>query len=357
MLPLLAFVYSWRPAAGWLALAASTAISLGVSGWAVADAQVSALFDVNGSNAAAGLSGNYWKYFYTRPWSRAPAFLIGVALGFALTSYERMALRLRSKHDTTDPAPALPPQPAARAATADAAPERTVVRIARLVLPSAAAAPPPAHGGAGASTEGRRRVDGPATAALALALLVLGLAWYAPALHYAAAQRTPPGGWSREGMEAFTVASRPLWSAALAVVLYLCATGRGGALHAVLSHPLWAPYARVSYCAYLLHPIVICTIAYSATSPARFTAFNFAVSYTATLVLVAAAAAVLHLVVEAPCAAAEQALVGEAVAVMWRGARRDRRVDDSAGGAHAGGDTRPSLQAGRRMPPSMHTIR
>ena len=319
-LPVIVFIYSWRPVAGWLALSTATAITFGLSCWAVADAQVSALLNSD-ANSAAGLVGNYWKYYYTRTWARAPAFLIGIALGFALISYER-TMSTKAAVSAT----ALPSSEKSRQAPeiqATGTLPHTIIRIARLVLPSQSGRAQKDSEAVGPA-ESSRTVDISATLVMMFALASLGLLWYIPADHYARAQSNPLGGWSRVGMEVFTAVSRPLWSAALAVVLYLCAVDRGGALHYVLSHPLWMPYARVSYCAYLLHPIIIMTEAYSSTAPARFTAFTIATTYTSTLVLVAAASAIMYLLVEAPCAAVEQALIAEVVTTLRRSA--DKRA-------------------------------
>lgn len=44
---------------------------------------------------------------------------------------------------------------------------------------------------------------------------------------------------------------------AVAVVATLCFRGDAPALNAFLGHPFWVPLARLSYGAYLIHPIVL----------------------------------------------------------------------------------------------------
>ena len=330
VLPLLVFFYAWRPAAGWLALAVTLATSLAVSVWVVVNKSLSSTLDANGQLEALGLTGDTFTFFYTRPWTRAPAFICGVALGFALLSYERVLAGGGSGGsgsgdggsgggggDTAGDAAGTggdrdmgDKDPADKAAGAG-----SLAAYARAVALAVLPSRPPASAG------GPRRLDWAATASHAAALAVLGALWYAPAVNFAAARAsTPPGGWSSAGMQAYTALSRPGWAAALAVVLYLCATGRGGALHAALAHPLWRPYCRLSYCAYLLHPLVLFAVNFSATSEVRFSPVAIAVVYTANLVIVCASAAVMHVIVEAPIAAAEKAVMG-AVARRLRGSK------------------------------------
>lgn len=57
--------------------------------------------------------------------------------------------------------------------------------------------------------------------------------------------------------------SRLSWSVALAWVVYACATGYGGPVNNILSWKIWAPLGRLTYCAYLVHPIVMMLYIYS----------------------------------------------------------------------------------------------
>uniref|UniRef100_T1IWL8 Acyltransferase 3 domain-containing protein n=1 Tax=Strigamia maritima TaxID=126957 RepID=T1IWL8_STRMM len=55
--------------------------------------------------------------------------------------------------------------------------------------------------------------------------------------------------------------SRSLWSLMLCWVIFACKNGYGGIINYILSLPLWQPLSRLSYCAYLIHVLVI-TVAY-----------------------------------------------------------------------------------------------
>ncbi|XP_071839750.1 O-acyltransferase like protein-like [Apostichopus japonicus] len=50
---------------------------------------------------------------------------------------------------------------------------------------------------------------------------------------------------------------RTLWSMGVAWVAFACCTGRGGLINSFLSWSFWTPMARLTYGAYLLHPIII----------------------------------------------------------------------------------------------------
>lgn len=315
VLPLLVFLYGWRPPAGWLALAATLAVSLAVSVWVVSDKALSSTLDANGQLEAVGLTGDAFTYFYTRPWTRAPAFLCGVALGFGLLSHERVLAKAPAAAVGGGVAKGASGDDAAGGDAGGGSGEGGLAACVRAVAALLPSRPTPTAASAS------RRVDWAATAVHAAALAVLGALWYAPALNYAGAlASTPPGGWSRAGLEAYTAFSRPAWAAALAAMLYLCATGRGGALHSALAHPLWAPYTRISYCAYLVHPLILFAVNFSATGQVRFSPVAVAVVYAANLVGVTAAAMVMHVVVEAPIAAAERALM-DAVVRRLRGGK------------------------------------
>jgi peptidoglycan/LPS O-acetylase OafA/YrhL len=50
---------------------------------------------------------------------------------------------------------------------------------------------------------------------------------------------------------------RPLWAIAIAWVVYECHRGSGGFVNEFLSSRLWKPLAKLGYCMYLVHPVVM----------------------------------------------------------------------------------------------------
>jgi len=55
----------------------------------------------------------------------------------------------------------------------------------------------------------------------------------------------------------FLTFSRPVWGACWAVMTFLCYYGHVPLTNAILSHRFWTPFARLTYGAYLCHPLVI----------------------------------------------------------------------------------------------------
>lgn len=61
--------------------------------------------------------------------------------------------------------------------------------------------------------------------------------------------------------------SHSIWALALGWVVIGCATGNGGFLNELLSTPYFYPLSRVSYCAYLVHPIFIRSFLLNSDAP------------------------------------------------------------------------------------------
>lgn len=55
----------------------------------------------------------------------------------------------------------------------------------------------------------------------------------------------------------YSATSRIVWSLSLAWITFASITGYGWIFNSFLSCKIWIPLSRLSYCAYLIHPIVI----------------------------------------------------------------------------------------------------
>ncbi|KAJ9587034.1 hypothetical protein L9F63_019376, partial [Diploptera punctata] len=66
---------------------------------------------------------------------------------------------------------------------------------------------------------------------------------------------------------AYSSLSHSLWAIALSWIVIACSTGHGGYINKLLSNTLLYPFSRVTYCAYLVHPIIIRTMVLRPDSP------------------------------------------------------------------------------------------
>ncbi|XP_070576031.1 nose resistant to fluoxetine protein 6-like [Ptychodera flava] len=98
---------------------------------------------------------------------------------------------------------------------------------------------------------------------------------------------------SQAGNIMYAMFSRFAWGIALAWVVFACQHGLSGAVNDLLSSSFWIPLSRLTYTAYLLHPMVLDFMVFQFTSPAHFKpnviSFHFvgvaAVSYAVGLLL------------------------------------------------------------------------
>lgn len=66
---------------------------------------------------------------------------------------------------------------------------------------------------------------------------------------------------------AFSSLSHSAWAMSLAWIVVACSAGYGGYVNTLLSAPVIYPFSRVTYCAYLVHPIVIRLLALNSDAP------------------------------------------------------------------------------------------
>ncbi|KAH8265136.1 hypothetical protein KR044_001562 [Drosophila immigrans] len=66
---------------------------------------------------------------------------------------------------------------------------------------------------------------------------------------------------------AYSSLSHSAWALSLAWITIACSTGYGGYINSLLSAPCLYPFSRVTYCAYLVHPIVIRSMALNSDAP------------------------------------------------------------------------------------------
>lgn len=112
--------------------------------------------------------------------------------------------------------------------------------------------------------------------------------------------------WSREWRSAYEALGRPLWAACVAWVIFACHNGRGGVVNSILSWEGIMPLSRLSYAAYLVHPIVMMICVYSKRSLVYLSDLDIIYLYLGHLTLTFMTAFVVSLAFEAPFMALEK---------------------------------------------------
>ncbi|GBM27686.1 Nose resistant to fluoxetine protein 6 [Araneus ventricosus] len=106
----------------------------------------------------------------------------------------------------------------------------------------------------------------------------------------------------------YNALSRIGFSLALAWVIFVCVIGQGDAVNSILSWKALIPLSRLTYCAYLVHPIVQITYFGSIRRLIEFNHINVMMLYLGTLFISYAAALVISLLFESPVIRLERLL-------------------------------------------------
>lgn len=299
---------------GWVLLSGAIGGTVALS--AVSVTQHSITFLAFLSQASSSTLGNdYSNDFYNKPVERAPAFLVGVGLGWALLAWETRTAAAAAKRSADAVSDVDKSSGSGLDADPRAAEEDGSARLVRAIFP----------------TLPDGRLDIFATVGVAASLILLGALFYLPVGAYQGelgqtplapyAPTVPYAGsasWNAAKQQTFTVVSRPLWALGLCGLLYFCATRRGGLLEAALSAQFWRPVATLSFGAYLYHPVVLYVLNAAAGASPRFSPAYLATTYAATCVYSCAMAGVMYVIVEAPAAALEKFALDAAIKAALR---------------------------------------
>lgn len=95
------------------------------------------------------------------------------------------------------------------------------------------------------------------------------------------------------------------WGVGLAVIVFICHNGYGWFINSFLSMKIWTPLARMTYCAYLVHPVVISVIYGQLQKSIHYTDVTAALFVVGNVVISYGIAGVICVVVEFPLAAVE----------------------------------------------------
>ena len=111
-----------------------------------------------------------------------------------------------------------------------------------------------------------------------------------------------PSEWSEAQNATYISLSRLGWALGLSVLAFLCFSNQLPVVNTVLS---WSPFetlGKLTYAAYVIHPLILTPMSYCSTEPIRFSSSWFASSFTTYLVCATSVALVLWLLVDKPAA-------------------------------------------------------
>ena len=123
----------------------------------------------------------------------------------------------------------------------------------------------------------------------------------------------------------YTTFSRFAWGIGLALMVFACHAGYGGVINSFLSMKIWTPLARMTYNAYLVHPVVLTVLYAQMQKSIHVTDLTMAILAVAFVVLSYAIGGVVCLVVEFPLGSVEL-LLFKMVGLEYRESLR--RSDD-----------------------------
>lgn len=99
---------------------------------------------------------------------------------------------------------------------------------------------------------------------------------------------------------AYSSLSHTAWAVGLSWIVIACSTGHGGYVNSLLSCKLLIPFSRTTYCAYLIHPIIIRLVVMKRDSPVHLSEETIAVMFLGQLTASYILAFALSLAFEAP---------------------------------------------------------
>ncbi|XP_060575994.1 nose resistant to fluoxetine protein 6-like [Ruditapes philippinarum] len=102
---------------------------------------------------------------------------------------------------------------------------------------------------------------------------------------------------------------RTAWGMCLAWVVIACVSGNGGPVKDILSWQVWAPLGRLTYAAYLVHPIIMYTYYFNMRQPLHFSDMTMVYLFISHLVVSYVVAFSVSMLVEAPMIQLEKLLL------------------------------------------------
>ncbi|GBM80809.1 Nose resistant to fluoxetine protein 6 [Araneus ventricosus] len=105
---------------------------------------------------------------------------------------------------------------------------------------------------------------------------------------------------SRVGTSFYNALTHVGFASGVAWIIFVCVIGQGGAVNSILSWHLWLPFSRLSYCAYLFHPIIHQTYFMSTRALIEFSHTNVVLFFLGLLLIAYTTALLATLLLESP---------------------------------------------------------
>uniref|UniRef100_A0A8W8LEU9 Nose resistant-to-fluoxetine protein N-terminal domain-containing protein n=3 Tax=Magallana gigas TaxID=29159 RepID=A0A8W8LEU9_MAGGI len=115
---------------------------------------------------------------------------------------------------------------------------------------------------------------------------------------------------SKEVTALYNGVSRTAWGAAVCWVIFACSTGNGGFINTLLSWKAFLPLSRLTYCAYLVHPLVMYVYYFNWNFPLYMTDLDLVYLFLGNLMVSYGIAFIVSIAFESPFMGLEKIMFG-----------------------------------------------
>ncbi|XP_067686795.1 nose resistant to fluoxetine protein 6-like [Haliotis asinina] len=115
--------------------------------------------------------------------------------------------------------------------------------------------------------------------------------------------------WDLNTTIVYTTLYRPGWAVFVSWIIFVCCTGNGGIVNRLLSWGAWIPLGRLTYGAYLLHPIILSYTMFTMRKLVYANLVEIIYHFIGTFVLSYGLAFIFCVLMESPCVGLEKAVL------------------------------------------------
>ncbi|XP_042896782.1 nose resistant to fluoxetine protein 6 [Parasteatoda tepidariorum] len=110
------------------------------------------------------------------------------------------------------------------------------------------------------------------------------------------------------GASFYNALSRTAWALSVAWVIFACLSGRGGVVDKILSCRIFIPLSRITFCAYLIHPLFIGSYMFTLRTPLAFSHPTMVLLFLGLIMLIFTSSILVSLIFESPVIRMEKML-------------------------------------------------